>query len=109
MATYTKKPSKQNNGNVEDSNQQNPSLGTYGSGWSKDGRKRYCELMKEVNESRAFYKDSFDNQMKKFAEKWWLKEKNLRQKKQGKMFDMTLEFNLPSHATIVQQSNNNAA
>ena len=23
--------------------------------------------MKEVNKSRAFYKDSFDNQMKKFA------------------------------------------
>ena len=62
--------------------------------------------MKEVNKSRAFYKDSFDNQMKKFAAVWWLKEKKLCQRKQGTMFDMTLEFNLPSHATILQQSNN---
>ena len=77
MPTYAKKPSKQNNDNVDNNNQQKPSLGTYGNGWSEDGRKRYCELMQEVNESRAFYKDSFDKRMKKFAAAWWMKEQNL--------------------------------
>ena len=47
--------------------------------------------------------------MTKFAAAWWLKEKNLRKKKQGNRFDMTLEINLPSHATILQQANNNEA
>ena len=47
--------------------------------------------------------------MKKFAVAWWLKEKNLRKKKQGNTFDVTLEINLPTHATILQQATNNAA
>ena len=47
--------------------------------------------------------------MKKFATGWWLKEKNPQKKKQGNAFDMALEINLPSHATILQQANNNAA
>ena len=105
---YTRKKGETNDNNDEE-RQKESSLGTYGNGWSEDGRKRYCALMKEVNESRAFYKESFDKRMKKFAAAWWLKEKNLRKKKQEKMFDMTLEINLPSHATIVQQANNNAA
>ena len=65
--------------------------------------------MNEVNESRAFYKDSFDKRMKKFATTWVMKEKNHRRKKQAAMFDMALEFNLPNHATIVQEANNQAA
>ena len=85
------------------------SLGTYGNGWSEQGCQRYCELMNEVNESRAFYKDSFDLRMKKFATTWVMKEKNRRRKKQAAMFDMALEFNLPNHATIVQEANNQAA
>ena len=85
------------------------SLGTYGNSWSEQGRKHYCELMKEVNESRAFYKDSFDSCMKKFASAWLLKEKNLRKKQTVTMFDMELDHNLPTHATILQQANNQAA
>ena len=108
MPIYTKKKEETNNNNDNDKPKE-PSLGTYGNGWSEDGRKRYCEFMKEVNESRAFYKESFDKRMKKFAAAWWLKEKNLRKKKQGNTFDMTLEINLPSHATILQQANNNEA
>ena len=65
--------------------------------------------MKEVNESRAFYKESFDLRMKKFATTWVMKEKNRRRKKQAAVFDMALEFNLPNHATIVQEANNRAA
>ena len=108
MSIYTKKKEETNNNNDENK-QKEPSLGTYGNGWSDEGRKRYCELMKEVNESRAFYNESFDKRMTKFAAAWWLKEKNLRKKKQGNRFDMTLEINLPSHATILQQANNNEA
>ena len=108
MSIYTKKK-EETNGNNDIDKPKEPSLGTYGNGWSEDGRKRYCEFMKEVNESRAFYKESFDKQMKRFAAAWWPKEKNLRKKKQGNTFDMTLEINLPTHATILQQATNNAA
>ena len=76
MSIYTKKK-EETNGNNDNDKPKEPSLGMYGNGWSKDGRKRYCEFMKEVNESRAFYKESFDKRMKKFATAWWLKEKNL--------------------------------
>ena len=38
-----------------------------------------------------------------------MKEKNCRRQKQAAMFDMALEFNLPNHATIVQEANNQAA
>ena len=55
------------NDNNDNDKQNEPSLGTYGNGWSEDGRKRYCKLMKEANESRAFYKESFNKQMKKSA------------------------------------------
>ena len=65
--------------------------------------------MKEVNESRVFYKDSFDLRMKKFATTWVMKEKNRRRKKQAAVFDMALDFNLPNHKTIIQQVNNKAA
>ena len=65
--------------------------------------------MQEVNESRAFYKGSFDNGMKKFATTWLMKAKNLRWKKEAAMFDMALDFNLPNHATILQQANNHEA
>ena len=108
MSIYTKKK-EETNGNNDNDKPKEPSLGTYGNGWSEDGRKRYCEFMKEVNESRAFYKESFDKRMKKFVAAWWLKEKNLQKKKQGNTFDMTLEINLPTHATILQQATNNAA
>ena len=93
----------------DESNHNNISHGTYGNSWSKQGRKRYCELLKEVNESRAFYKDSFDSCMKKFASAWLLKEKNLQKKKTVTMFDMELDHNLPTHATILQQANNQEA
>ena len=108
MPIYTKKKEETNKHNDEDRPKE-PSLGTYGNGWSEEGRKRYCEFMKEVNKSRAFYNESFNKRMRKFAAAWWLKEKNLGKKKQGNTFDMTLEINLPSHATILQQANNNAA
>ena len=108
MPIYTKRKEETNEHNDEDRPKE-ASLGTYGNGWSEEGRKRYCEFMKEVNESRAFYNESFNKRMKKFAAAWWLKEKNLRKKKQSNTFDMTLEINLPSHATILQQANNNAA
>ena len=80
MPIYTKKKEETNKHNDEDRPKQH-SLGTYGNGWSEEGRKRYCEFMKEVNESRAFYNKSFNKQMKKFAAAWWLKEKNLCKKK----------------------------
>ena len=92
----TRKPKNREQTNDE------PSLGTYGNGWSEEGRKRYCKLMQKVNESRAFYNGSFDVRMKKFAKSWALKEKNMRVKKPAVVFDMTNEFNLPSHDEIRQ-------
>ena len=110
LPMYTKKKDENNyDDNDDEDRPKERSLGTYGNGWSEDGRKRYCEFMKDVNESRAFYKESFDPRMKKFAASWWLKEKNLRKKKERNTFDMTLDINLPSNATILQQANNNAA
>ena len=105
MPTYNKKNDEDNN-NTNDQ-QKGPSLGTYGNGWSKAGRDRYCEFMKEVNESRALWKGSFNERMKKFAIGWSLQEQKLRKKKYENTFDMTLEFNLPSHEAILQQANNN--
>ena len=81
MAKYSTKVSKQDN-NDNNNNQTKRSLGTFGNGWSEQGRIRYCELMQEVNESRAFYKGSFDNRMKRFATTRLMKEENLCQKKE---------------------------
>ena len=62
--------------------------------------------MKEINKLRAFNKDLFDNRMKKFAAAWMRKEKNLQKKQSSNIFDMVLDYDLPSHKTILQENNN---
>ena len=90
-----------NNNNTEE-----PSLGSFGNGWSDTGRLRYCDLMYTINKSRALYKDSFDKRMKKFANNWTTKEKNERKKQSTSIFNMTLDNDLPSNQDILLENDN---
>ena len=64
------------------------------------------KILHTDDKSRAFYKDSFDNIMKKFAAAWMRKEKNLQKKQLSSIFDMALDYDLPSHETILQGNSN---
>ena len=84
-------------------------VNAFGNGWTNNGRKRYCALMSLVNESRAFYKTSFDTRMKKYATAWDLKTKRKKTRKQSTTFRMTSEFALPSLESIVTANPNPSA
>ena len=60
-----------------------------------------------VNESRTFFKVSFNTRMKKYATTCELREKRKRAKKPAAVFNMTTDFSLPS-AEAVMQANPNA-
>ena len=81
----------------------------FGNGWSDEGRKRYCEMMHGVNESRAFYNTSFNRRMKKFAVNFQLTKQRKRIKKQTAALKLENEFTLPTLASILLNKPNQEA
>ena len=84
-------------------------VNSFGNGWSNEGRKRYCELMRSVNESRAFYNSSFDRRMKKYAVNFQLREQRKRLKTPAAALTLLNEFTLPTLASILIDKPNEQA
>ena len=81
----------------------------FSNGWTKEGRKRYCDLMTMVNKNRAYFNSSFDKRMMKYAQKRSEQQKRKQKWKSSTEYIFPTEMSLPSPKTIQQQNLDEAA
>jgi len=77
---------------------------SFGNGWSDDGRKRYCDLMLTINESRAFYNTSFDKRMKNYVNQCEAQAAQRRKKRKTSAFTYYTADTLPSVEEVLQNN-----
>ena len=80
-------------------------MNQFGNGWNKEGHDCFCNLMWDINESRAHFNQSFDKHMKIYAKHMRNKERNRRVCKQViEVATLPNDMMLPTVDHILQNS-----
>ena len=79
----------------------------FANGWNEDGRNRYRTLMESINETRAYYNESFDKRMKAFATKMKLQAQQKKRREETRPINpLPTDMELPDVETIRREKPN---